>query len=115
MWRSLVPLLMVVCCGCVPATTEVESIEVVSIDDIIARSAYYQGRTVTVSGEYRGWEAGYGPPPVTRSDWVIKNETGAIYVTGKLPGLDPVEDKGRMIQVTGIVRVKDGQVYIEVK
>lgn len=69
---------------------------------------------VTVSGEYRGWEAGYGSPPVTRSDWIVRDETGGIYVTGKVsPGLDPVEDRGKEITVCGVVKVKDGQTYIE--
>ena len=55
-------------------------------------------------------------PPVTRSDWVLKDETGSIYVTGKVsPGLDPVEDIGEKITVYGIVRLKDNQAYIEAK
>lgn len=88
--------------------------EQVSIADIISDPTGYEGKTVTVSGEYRGWEAGHGSPPVTRSDWIVKDETGAIYVTGRVsPGLDPVEDKGTKITVQGVVKVKDDQAYIE--
>ena len=69
-----------------------------------------------MSGEYRGWEPGYGSPPVTRSDWVLKDETGGIYVTSKVsPGLDPTKDIGKRITVSGLVRVKDGQAYIEAR
>lgn len=90
--------------------------EQVSIADITSNPTEYKGRTVTISGEYRGWEPGHGSPPVTRSDWILKDETGSIYVTGKVsPRLDPVEDIGKKITVYGIVRVKDSQAYIEAK
>ncbi len=69
---------------------------------------------MTLSGEYRGWEAGHGSPTVTRSDWILQDETGAIYITGKAPpGFDPVKDIGKKVTVHGIVRVKDDQAYIE--
>lgn len=88
--------------------------EQLNIAEIISNPTEYEGKTVTLSGEYRGWEPGYGSPPVTRSDWVLKDESGAIYVTGKLlSGLDPVEDRGKQITVHGVVRVKDSQAYIE--
>lgn len=101
-----------------PAEDEGETLpgsgEQVTIADITSNPAEYEGETVTLSGEYRGWESGHGSPPVTRSDWVLKDETGAIYVTGRVsPGLDPVEDRGKKITVYGMVRVKDGQAYIE--
>jgi len=90
--------------------------EAISIADIIASPARHEGKTVTLTGEYRGWEPGHGSPPVTRSDWILKDETGAIYVTGKLPpGFDPSQDVGRKITVSGVVRVKNGQAYIEAK
>ncbi|MFC2022363.1 hypothetical protein ACFLTR_04060 [Chloroflexota bacterium] len=88
--------------------------EQVSIAVITSNPTGYEGKTVTLSGEYRGWEAGHGSPPVTRSDWILKDETGAIYVTGKVsPGLDPVEDRGKKITVYGVAKVKDNQAYIE--
>ncbi len=88
--------------------------ERVSIADITSNPTEYEGKTVTISGEYRGWEPGHGSVPVTRSDWVLKDETGSIYITGKVsPGLDPEEDRGREVTVHGIVRVKGDQAYIE--
>ncbi len=88
--------------------------EEISIASILSNPTEYEGKTVTLSGEYRGWESGYGSPPVTRSDWVLKDDTGAIYITGKAsPGLDPVEDRGQEITVYGVVKVKDNQAYIE--
>ncbi|MDD5288771.1 MAG: Ig-like domain repeat protein [Dehalococcoidales bacterium] len=73
----------------------------------------YQGQTVKISGVYRGWESGYGSPPVTRSDFVVLDETGAIYVTGA-SSLRYPDDLGNAAQITGTVRLKDGQPYIEI-
>ncbi len=77
--------------------------------------AAYEGHTVLMKGQYRGWEVGHGSPPVTRSDWIIQDNSGSIYVTGELPGLKPYEDIGKPIQVEGVVRLKDGLPYIEAK
>ncbi len=88
-----------------------------------------EGENVTVVGYCRGWDLlgeVDGPPPVTRSDWVIRDDGGAVYVqangvqvTGKLP-----DDAGRLpsqpttttyvLEVTGMVRTSsEGRPYIE--
>ena len=85
----------------------------ISIGSISANPASYLGQKVTVSGEYRGWESGYGSPPVMRSDWVLKDSTGGIYVTGKTPNLDAAKDIGKPVTVYGAVRTKGNQVYLE--
>lgn len=85
----------------------------VNIADIKANPETYQGEMVMVSGEYQGWSSEYGSPPVTRSDWVITDETAWIYVTGKSPGLDPVEDVGMGIAVVGQVCEDNGQAYLK--
>jgi hypothetical protein len=62
-------------------------------------------------------------PPATRSDWVIKDSTGAIYISAKseakVPdGLSPdsLEDTGTILKVIGTVRVtEDGHAYMEAK
>ncbi len=94
------------------------------IRDIVVDPKGFEGSTVTLVGYYRGWdllgEVGSGPP-VTRSDWVIRDGGGAIYVRaglaveGDIP-LNPgsKEDTERVLRVTGIVRVTgDGRPYIE--
>jgi len=74
----------------------------------------FEGKIVTLVGKYRGWQPEGGQePPVTRSDWVLNDGTGEIYVTGESPDLDPVEDIGQMLTVTGIVRLSDGVLYLE--
>lgn len=86
----------------------------VEINDIIWNISEFQGETVTVQGEYRGWEMGYGTPPIGINDWILKDETGGIYVSGpNLMKLSPVNDKGTMLTVRGTVRVKNGQAYIK--
>jgi hypothetical protein len=87
----------------------------VPIVEIIENPSRYENNLVTVAGEYRGWHSDDGTgPPVTRSDWVIRDDTGCIYVTGKMPDLDPDEDIGTPLEVEGTVRVTDkGSPYIE--
>jgi hypothetical protein len=96
------------------------------VGSIIAEPLAFEGENITVIGYYRGWdllhEADMGPP-VTRSDWVIKDSTGAIYISAnseaKVPdGLSPdsLEDTGTILKVIGTVRVtEDGHAYIEAK
>lgn len=93
------------------------------IASIIATPYSFEGQQVTVVGYYRGWdildEAKTGPP-VTRSDWVIKDASGAIYIStlsgAKPSGLDPTShnDVDTVLKLTGIVRViAKGQPYLE--
>jgi len=85
-----------------------------TISAILANPARYTAQTVSFTGEYRGWEGGYGAPPVTRSDWIIKDNTGGMYVTGKAPdGFDPYASRGKEVTVTGKVLSKDSRLYIE--
>ena len=84
-----------------------------SIGDIRATPTAYEGKVVTIEGKYQGWKGGFGSPPVTRSDWLIQDATGWLYVTGKPAGLDPLSDVGRPIKVTGLAKItKDGEPYL---
>ncbi len=84
------------------------------IGDIVSDRKFYEGQKVIIDGEYRGWNcSGLGGPPVTRSDWCVRDGTGIIYVTGKSSGLDQ-DDMGERVIVTGVVRVTERDiVYIE--
>jgi len=91
--------------------------DITLIGDINNNPSVYDGKSVTVIGEYRGWqsELGHGPP-VTRSDWILRDETGEIYITGKSPRLDPIRDIGHNLLVTGIVKIsKYNYPYIDAK
>jgi hypothetical protein len=81
---------------------------------ILASPQTYVNQSVRLTGEYRGWEGGHGWPPVTKSDWVLTDPTGAIYVTGDSLGMVYPIDLGKTVTVQGIVRINDGQTYIEI-
>jgi hypothetical protein len=94
------------------------------LGSVIADPFSFEGQDITVVGYYRGWDLLHEAntaPPVTRSDWVIKDSTGAIYVSAdsqaKVPeGLHPgsSQDTGVILEVKGVVRVTEGgQPYIE--
>ena len=85
-----------------------------TIGEIRAAPTLYEGQTVTIEGVYQGWQGGYGSPPVTRSDWLLEDTTGWLYVTGKPVGdLDPLDDIGRPIKVTGQVELtEEGEPYL---
>ncbi len=94
------------------------------IGSILANPAGFVGQEVEVIGYYRGWdlldEVGTGPP-VTRSDWVITDSSGAIYVKAQggfdqALGLNPSsrDDTTAVLRLVGTVQVSDGnQPYIE--
>ncbi|MBI4831014.1 MAG: hypothetical protein HY801_05560 [Candidatus Lindowbacteria bacterium] len=86
-----------------------------AIGKITAEAEKFEGKTVTVRGHYEGWQGDIEPPQVTRSDWVISDETGAIYVSGKPAGnLDPNKNAGTPVTVMGKVVVSDAGIpYIE--
>lgn len=88
--------------------------DITMIQTVKDNPTQFVGQTVKLSGTYRGWETGHGSPPVTRSDFVVLDETGAIYVTGT-SALRYPDDLGKPVQVIGIVRIKNGQPYIEVQ
>jgi hypothetical protein len=85
----------------------------VTIGDIRSTPFAYEGKAVAIEGEYQGWQGGFGSPPVTRSDWLVQDATGWLYVTGKAAGLDPLSDVGRPIKVTGLVKLsQEGEPYL---
>jgi hypothetical protein len=105
---ALLAILLITACP-QPATSPEPA-----IGDIKATPALYQGQTVIIEGLYQGWQGGYGSPPVTRSDWLVEDATGWLYVTGKPAGaLDPLDDIGRPIKVTGQVELtEEGEPYL---
>jgi hypothetical protein len=53
----------------------------------LVESDAWNGRDVFVTGRCLGYPSGQavGPPPVTRSDWLLAGDSAVIYVTGPLP------------------------------
>jgi hypothetical protein len=84
----------------------------------------FGGQKVTVVGYYRGWDLlgeVNAPPPVTRSDWVIADATGALYVSAASaaqadlpPGPGSGNDLWRVLRLSGGVQLTaGGQPYLE--
>ncbi len=81
----------------------------------------FDGRTFEITGYFRGWNL-FGEAsgtPITRNDWVIADNTGAIYVTGAAPqGLDPSSraDAWSVIRLTArVVYVRLGTSHLETR
>lgn len=98
----------------------------VNISEILSNPPGWANKLVTVTGEYTGWQpdpfslATAGGPPVTRSDWTLRDATGSVYCTGGEPGaplsLQPYSDLGRRLEVTGAVQLaKRGFPYLQVQ
>ena len=82
-----------------------------SIHDIREDPQSYQGKLVKIGGVSLGWSGLDEPPPVTRSDWVLSDGTGRIYVAATR---GPIPSYGEKVTVIGIVRISGGgQPYIE--
>ncbi len=82
---------------------------------ILAEPVRFESVTVTVSCMFQGWR---GPcptaPPISRSDWMITDASGCLYVHGPVPpGLDSAKPSGEKISVTGVVRLKKGLPYLD--
>jgi len=77
------------------------------------------GERVEIVGYFHGWDLldeMNASPPVTRSDWVIADNSGAIYVTGSIPkNLDPSspEKIWPIIRLVGTIRMEGDQIYLE--
>ncbi len=82
----------------------------------------FDGRAFDIVGYFRGWNVygeARGNPPVSRSDWVIADASGAIYVTGAPPrGLDPASrvDAWTVIRLRATVNyVRLGTSHLELR
>ncbi|BEP18691.1 hypothetical protein PYJP_20430 [Pyrofollis japonicus] len=85
------------------------------ISDIVENPEKYVSKTVIVKGKSLGWSGLDYPPPVSRSDWVLDDGTGKIYVSAfsPYPGSKIVVKKGVSVVVIGVVKIDpQGHPYI---
>lgn len=88
----------------------------ITLERIMAAGAAYAGRTVTVEGSFRGWKS---PCPtsvsITRSDWILDDGTGCIYVSGCLPSsLSASAPRGERVMVSGkVMLIGDGKMNLQ--
>jgi hypothetical protein len=87
-----------------------------SIKDILTGSVKFNTTEVMVKGIFKGWK-GECPSssPITRSDWVLEDDTGCIYITGRIPtALSPLQPKGERVLVKGrVIITKKGTPVIK--
>jgi hypothetical protein len=90
----------------------------ITVKEAISNFTALAGKRVLISATYRGWSPDPNDPntkdgpPVTRSDWAIRDVTGCMYVVGMVK-LDPTKDKGAGITVVGkLEKTEKGQVYM---
>jgi hypothetical protein len=89
---------------------------------IVAAPREFDGRTIDLVGYFRGANIlgeVAGSPPKTRSDWVIADASGALYVTGSPPaGLDlySARDVWTVVRLRAtVVYVRLGTSYLEAR
>lgn len=92
------------------------------VGSILEAPREFEGRIVEIVGYFRGadlYGEARGDPPVTRSDWVIVDDTGAMWVTGAAPpGLDPSSraDAWNVVRLTAkVVYVRLGVSHLEAR
>ena len=96
-----------------------------TLEALVSSPGKRDGQLVRVVGKFRGRNL-YGDLPVksqrSNSDWVIKDEVWAVWVTGKKPKgsgwqLDPnaKRDTGRWIEVVGRPLTRDGITYLQAR
>jgi hypothetical protein len=88
-------------------------------EQIVKHPERYEGKQVTLVGYFRGAdlldEVVMQPPKDRMNDWLIKDESGAIWVAyaSKLPFPVISHEVWRIVRVTGTVQVRpDGLPYI---
>jgi hypothetical protein len=90
------------------------------VDELVGKVQSLKGQIVTVRGQFMGWQGSCkGPPPETRSDWMLEHEGACIYVSGPTPaGIDRTpnsKDIGREIEIVGRVLLdRGGMPYIKI-
>jgi hypothetical protein len=91
--------------------------EKITLKTILDDPEAYAGKEIVLEGRFRGWSGKCaGSAPITRSDWILEDKTGCIYVTGRIPaGVSVIEPQGEPLILSGKVRIrKDGKPILEV-
>lgn len=88
-----------------PAAQPADSGVSVPISAVLENPTRFADKEIVLEGAFRGWKGGCSSSSlITRSDWVLEDATGCIYVTGRIPdGLSPAQPKGEHIIVKGVV------------
>jgi hypothetical protein len=87
-----------------PEVTIVQITGPVKIEQVIENSRALSKRKVELNGAFRGWKGCPASSMITKSDWVLEDETGCIYISGNMPeGVSPTQAEGERFKVYGAV------------
>lgn len=87
------------------------------IKELLENPTKYSSSEVLLDGFFKGWKGTCSSSfMLTRSDWILEDETGCIYVTGTLPiGFSPMQPHNESVTVTGHIIVdKKGRLSIKI-
>jgi hypothetical protein len=84
---------------------EGESVRNITIQTAISDCAKSKCDVIELSGTFHGWKGGCPSSAMkTRSDWVIKDDSGCLFVAGANPaGLSMQKPANEKVRVTGHV------------
>jgi hypothetical protein len=95
----------------------------VTLEHLVYSAGKSDGKTVRVTGQFRGSNLRGDLPPATRraaQDWVVKDDFYAVWITGHGPSgdgfeLDPIslEDQENWVEVTGRPETRKGITYLD--
>ena len=131
-WALIIPLLVILPMtaavsaqamgskgGQQPPSSEEKLVEgKMTIREILKNPARYVDREIVLEGVFQGWKGKCEESSsLTRSDWIMKDDTGCIFISGRIPsGVSTVEPKGERLILSGILKIKEGgKPYIEAK
>ena len=86
-----------------------------TIKQVIENASRMNEQQVELTGAFRGWTGCPASSMITRSDWVLEDESGCIYVSGVMPeGVSLTKPQGERIQIKGrVIADKNGKAAIK--
>ncbi len=89
-----------------------------TIQKILKNPVEFVNREIALEGAFQGWKGKCEESnPLTRSDWILKDETHCIYVSGKIPaGVSATDPRDEIVVLSGTLKIKEsGKPYFEAK
>lgn len=100
-----------------PAKQGQSQAEKISLETVFKNPQAFAEKEIVLEGFFRGWSGRCADStPITRSDWILEDQTGCIYVTGRIPaGVSTIRPQGERLILSGRVKIgRDGKPVLEV-
>ncbi len=108
--------------GEAPEIKDVSKVPTATLEQISTNPGRFEGRQIRVVGQFRGRNLFGDLPPTSqtnRSDWVVKDDVYALWVTGRKPKGDGFDldatlkrDSGKWLEVVGQIELRKGFAYL---